>query len=59
MIAALREARVARILYCHSKSRINVGVVGAGIGGLMASIAIARAGGSVTVLEAAFQLGEI
>jgi len=38
---------------------LHVGVVGAGIGGIMASIAIARAGGKVTVLEAASQLGEI
>lgn len=37
----------------------EVGIVGAGIGGLMASIAIAKAGARVTVLEAASQLGEI
>ncbi|EME49041.1 hypothetical protein DOTSEDRAFT_67921 [Dothistroma septosporum NZE10] len=41
------------------KRQLRVGVVGGGIGGLMASIAIARAGGSVTVLEAASKLGEI
>lgn len=38
---------------------LNVGIVGAGIGGVMAAIAIAQAGGTVTVLEAAAQLGEI
>lgn len=42
-----------------AKQEINVGIVGAGIGGVMASIAIARAGGKVTILEAATQLGEI
>ena len=41
------------------KPTLEVGVVGAGMGGLMASIAIARAGGKVTLLEAASQLGEI
>ncbi|KAM3418205.1 hypothetical protein BST61_g4209 [Cercospora zeina] len=38
---------------------LRVGIVGAGIGGLMAAIAMARAGCQVTVLEAAKQLGEI
>ncbi|RFU82004.1 salicylate hydroxylase [Trichoderma arundinaceum] len=38
---------------------LNVGVVGAGIGGLSAAIAIARAGATVTLLEAAEELGEI
>ncbi|EMC93159.1 hypothetical protein BAUCODRAFT_36822 [Baudoinia panamericana UAMH 10762] len=38
---------------------LSVGIVGAGIGGVMASIAIARAGAKVTILEAAAQLGEI
>jgi salicylate hydroxylase len=42
-----------------AKTDLSVGIVGAGIGGVMASIAIARAGGKVTVLEAAQQLGEI
>ncbi len=42
-----------------AKTDLNVGIVGAGIGGVMAAIAIARAGGKVTVLEAAQQLGEI
>lgn len=42
-----------------AKRDLNVGIVGAGMGGVMASIAIARAGGSVTLLEAASQLGEI
>ena len=39
--------------------QLNVGIVGAGMGGLMAAIAIARAGATVTLLEAASQLGEI
>lgn len=38
---------------------LHVGVVGAGIGGVMAAIAMADAGCKVTVLEAAAQLGEI
>ena len=42
-----------------AKKDLEVGIIGAGIGGVMASIAIARAGGKVTVLEAAQQLGEI
>ncbi len=41
------------------KRDLDVGIVGAGIGGVLASIAIARAGGHVTILEAAQQLGEI
>ena len=42
-----------------TKRELEVGIVGAGIGGVMAAIAIARAGGKVTILEAAAQLGEI
>jgi glycine/D-amino acid oxidase-like deaminating enzyme len=38
---------------------LHVGIVGAGIGGVLCAIAIARAGGNVTILEAAQQLGEI
>ena len=38
---------------------VKIGIVGAGIGGVMAAIAIARAGANVTILEAASQLGEI
>ena len=39
--------------------QLHVGIVGAGIGGVMAAIAMAKAGCTVTVLEAAEQLGEI
>ncbi|SMY28415.1 unnamed protein product [Zymoseptoria tritici ST99CH_1A5] len=42
-----------------TKQSLKVGLVGAGIGGLTAAIAIARAGCDVTVLEAAAELGEI
>lgn len=42
-----------------AKQELNVGIVGAGIGGMLASIAIAQAGANVTILEAASQLGEI
>lgn len=42
-----------------ARQDLNVGIIGAGIGGLMAAITIASAGGKVTVLEAATQLGEI
>lgn len=38
---------------------IHVGLVGAGIGGLAAAIALRRAGAKVTVLEAAPVLGEV
>ncbi|OAG42032.1 hypothetical protein AYO21_03767 [Fonsecaea monophora] len=38
---------------------LNVGICGAGIGGLAAAIAISKAGAKVTVLEAAPELGEI
>ena len=37
----------------------HIGICGAGIGGLAAAIAIAKAGAKVTVLEAAGELGEI
>jgi len=38
---------------------LHVGICGAGIGGVLAAIAIARAGAQVTVLEAAAELGEV
>ena len=43
----------------QQKKDFHVGLVGAGIGGLMAAIAIARAGARVSVLEAAEELGEV
>ena len=42
-----------------ARKELSVGIVGAGIGGVMCAVAVARAGGQVTVLEAASQLGEI
>jgi salicylate hydroxylase len=39
--------------------KMHVGIVGAGLGGLTAAIAIARGGARVTVLEATEQLSEI
>ncbi|KIX05263.1 uncharacterized protein Z518_06135 [Rhinocladiella mackenziei CBS 650.93] len=38
---------------------VQVGIIGAGMGGLAAGIAMARAGAQVTLLEAASELGEI
>ena len=40
-------------------SPLNVGICGAGIGGLAAAIAIARTGCSVTILEQGSDIGEI
>ncbi|KAH8816621.1 hypothetical protein F5884DRAFT_698138 [Xylogone sp. PMI_703] len=39
--------------------QLRVGIVGAGLGGLTAAIAMARGGAEVTLLEAATELGEI
>lgn len=38
---------------------LHIGICGAGIGGLAAAIAVAKAGARVTILEAAHELGEI
>ena len=40
-------------------SKLHVGVIGAGLGGLAAAIGIARAGHIVTILEQASKLGEV
>ncbi|KAJ4855709.1 FAD binding domain-containing protein [Trichoderma breve] len=42
-----------------STAPLHVGIIGGGIGGLAAAIAIARSGAKVTLLEAAKELGEI
>lgn len=42
-----------------SKPQLHVAVVGAGLGGLAAAIAIARGGHRVTILEQATKLGEV
>jgi salicylate hydroxylase len=41
------------------KQDLHVGIVGAGMGGIAAAIALARAGAKVSVLETAIELGEI
>lgn len=38
---------------------VQIGIIGAGIGGLAAAIAMSQAGAQVTVLEAAEELGEV
>lgn len=42
-----------------SKPVYHVAIVGAGLGGLAAAIAISQAGHRVTVIEQAHQLGEV
>ena len=39
--------------------RLDVAIIGAGLGGLAAAIGIARAGHKVTILEQAHLLGEV
>ena len=39
--------------------QLQVGIVGAGLGGLAAAIGIAQAGHKVTILEQASALGEV
>ena len=41
------------------KPKFHIVIVGAGLGGLAASIGIRRAGHRVTILEQAAQLGEV
>lgn len=43
----------------RSRIRLNIIVVGAGLGGLAAAIALARRGHNVTVFEQAPELGEV
>ena len=43
----------------HEQFKLNIIVVGAGLGGLAAAIALVRKGHTVTILEQAHQLGEV
>lgn len=42
-----------------SKPKFHIGIIGAGLGGLAAAIAIANAGHRVTIVEQAPALGEV
>lgn len=42
-----------------AKLQLNIIIVGAGLGGLAASIALRRGGHNVTILEQAAALGEV
>ena len=42
-----------------AREQIRVGIVGAGLGGLVAAIGITRAGHRVSILEQAPELGEV
>jgi salicylate hydroxylase len=41
------------------RPKLKVGIIGAGLGGLAAGVAVACAGADVTILEATKELGEI
>ena len=51
--------KVMDLLILWQSKSFHVGIVGAGIGGLAAAIALQRAGAKVTVLESAAELGEV
>jgi cation diffusion facilitator CzcD-associated flavoprotein CzcO len=53
------HADVPDLAVAQAAVPLNVIIVGAGIGGLAAAIALARHGHSITVLEQAPELGEV
>lgn len=46
-------------MFLMTVQKINVAIIGAGLGGLAAGIAIARAGHNVTIIERASALAEV
>jgi cation diffusion facilitator CzcD-associated flavoprotein CzcO len=57
--SSLLSAKCDQESHPEYQNGFRIGICGAGIGGLLGAIALARAGATVTVLEAAEALGEV